>query len=187
MAEEGKNKSTGKIKALAIFIGVVPLVLLLLIVEFWPIPVEGTQVEGKQYQWELATNIMGWEIDPTTRLLLLVLLAGALGSSIHAATSFSVYKGLDKFHMRWASWYLMRAPVGAGLAVIITLLIQGGLFTPQNVAEANPFTTLGLAALVGLFSRQALDKLSDVFDTMFAPSKEKRDKDEERKIDDSGQ
>lgn len=186
MAEEGKNKSTGKTKALAIFIGVVPLILLLLIVEFWPILPSGG--EGSTIdKWEDQTNIIGWKIEPQTRLLLLVLLAGALGSSIHAATSFSVYKGLDKFNVRWMSWYLMRAPVGAGLAVIITLLIQGGIFSPQNVEKANPFTTLGLAALVGLFSRQALDKLSDVFDTMFAPSKEKSSKDEKRKTDDSGQ
>lgn len=180
MAEEGNNISTGKTKALAIFIGVVPLILILMIVEFWPIQNGGTPVEGQSYQWENKTNITGWEINSETRLLLLVLLAGALGSSIHAATSFSVYKGLDKFSMKWMSWYLMRAPVGAGLAVIITLLIQGGIFSPQTVEKVNPFTTLGLAALVGLFSRQALDKLSDVFDTMFAPSQEKRNKDEQR-------
>jgi hypothetical protein len=128
--------------------------------------------ERPQIQWSKTTNIFNWGIGFELRLLLLVLLAGGLGSSIHAASSFSYHKGSRSFDITFLSWYLMRIPVGAGLALVIILLIKGNIFVPpNNLSDINPFGTMGMAALTGLFSKQALSKLSDIFDTMFTSSK----------------
>jgi hypothetical protein len=58
--------------------------------------------------------------------------------------------------------------------------------TAQNSEPGEP---IGLAALVGLFSPQALDKLGDIFDVIFTPKtrekagkkKKKNDKGDETK------
>jgi hypothetical protein len=198
MSEEQEQKKwKWKNRILAVFVWVMPVILIFAMVIFWPTqemrgaktgsPVE-PGVSGQTTppttadpavtpgpQWSKKTQIFNWEINFELRLLILVLLAGALGSSIHAASSFSLYKGIGTLDLKWMSWYFMRVPVGAGLAVVITLLIQGGIFSPQDFDKTNPFSTLGLAALVGLFSTQALAKLREIFNTMFASSSKERE------------
>lgn len=102
------------------------------------------------------------------RLLLLVLLAGALGSYIHAATSFIDYVGNRKLYPNWVWWYLLRPFVGMALALVFYFVVRGGFISPQAGGnDMNPFGIAALAGLVGMFSQQATDKLSEVFKTLF--------------------
>ncbi|HVO89818.1 MAG TPA: hypothetical protein VMV45_14850, partial [Casimicrobiaceae bacterium] len=109
------------------------------------------------------------------RLILLVLCAGALGSFIHAGTSFVDYIGNRAFVRSWLWWYLLRPFIGAVLALLIYFVIRGGFVTgtglPAEAASAasfiNPFGIAALAGLSGLFSKQATDKLNEVFSTLF--------------------
>ncbi|MGH9901718.1 MAG: IPT/TIG domain-containing protein, partial [Pyrinomonadaceae bacterium] len=112
------------------------------------------------------------------RLLLLVIIAGALGSYVHAATSFADYVGNKKFTSSWTWWYLLRPFIGVALALILYFAIRGGfLLLVTSGAEAadniNPFGVAALAALTGMFSKQATDKLDEVFSALFktAPGK----------------
>jgi hypothetical protein len=107
-------------------------------------------------------------IDPDTALLLLVVTASALGSYVHAATSFATYVGNRRFTLSWTWWYLLRVFIGAALAVLFYFVVRGGLLSAQAQSGAvNPYGIAGLAALVGLFSKQATDKLREVFETLF--------------------
>jgi hypothetical protein len=106
--------------------------------------------------------------DPEQALLLLVLLASALGSYIHAATSFSDYVGNRRLAASWMWWYVLRVFVGSALALLFYFSIRGGFFganTPTKVI--NPYGIAAISGLVGLFSKQATDKLRELFDTMF--------------------
>ncbi len=58
---------------------------------------------------------------PDTALILLVLLSSALGSYVHAATSFSDYVGNRRLAKSWTWWYLLRVLVGATLALLAPL------------------------------------------------------------------
>lgn len=106
------------------------------------------------------------------RLLLLVLFAGALGSYIHAATSFIDYVGNRKLSGNWVWWYLLRPFVGMTLALVFYFVVRGGFISVTAGGEdMNPFGIAALAGLVGMFSKQATDKLSEVFNTLFRAAK----------------
>ncbi len=127
-------------------------------------------------------GIIGLNMPFQLRMILLVLLGGALGSYIHVATSYSYYIGFNKFDMDWFWWYLLRIPMGAVLALIFLMLIQGGMFTvPDSGSGSEPLTLIGLSALVGMFSRQATEKLKEVFDIIFKTRESEMNKEEQDK------
>jgi hypothetical protein len=111
---------------------------------------------------------VSWTPDPETLLLLVVALFGALGASVHALTSLATYYGNKTFSTRWAWWYLIRLPVGMLIALLFYLLLRGGLLSTDATASVvNPYATAGLAGLSGMFSKQATDKLEELFMTLF--------------------
>jgi len=113
----------------------------------------------------------GWlqaKIYPERRLLLLVMLTGALGSLMHALRSLYWYTGNREMVWSWAALYFLLPFTGAILAVIFYLVVRGGFFSPQAPVQfTSPFGFAALSALVGLFSPQATLKLKDVAETIF--------------------
>lgn len=102
------------------------------------------------------------------RLLLLVIVAGILGSFIHGATSIADYLGNNRFSSRWTWFYLLRPVIGMALALVFYFVIRGGFLTTNvGATDINPYGIAALAGLVGMFSKQATDKLSEVFSTLF--------------------
>lgn len=106
-----------------------------------------------------------------------VVLLGALGGSLHALSSFAAYAGNRNLIRSWVWWYTARAPVGAALALVIYLVIRGGLMgAGTNAQEAvNPYGMGALAFLAGLFSEVATEKLREVFLALFRPGETKKD------------
>jgi uncharacterized membrane protein YgcG len=105
------------------------------------------------------------------RILILVLLAGALGAYVHAAQSYASYIGNQKFKKQWTWWYMLRIPVGSALALFLYFTTRGGLLTgttpPSETDDLNIFGIMSFAALAGLFSKQLIDKLAEVFSNFF--------------------
>ena len=102
------------------------------------------------------------------RLLLLVIVAGMLGSFIHGATSLADYMGNNRFSRRWTWFYVLRPVIGMALALVFYFVIRGGFLTTNvGATDINPYGIAALAGLVGMFSKQATDKLSEVFTTLF--------------------
>ncbi|MGW2744987.1 hypothetical protein [Streptomyces sp. NPDC001450] len=122
-----------------------------------------------------------WALTADTAMLLAVICASALGSFVHAATSFATYVGNRRLYASWLWWYLLRAGIGVALALLVYFLLRGGLFAGGSGAGAtNPYGFAGIAGLCGLFSKQATDKLREVCDTILSTSsdgdRERRDK-----------
>jgi hypothetical protein len=110
-----------------------------------------------------------WQLTPDTALILLVVVVSALGSFVHAATSFSTYVGNRRLYGSWVWWYVLRVSIGATLALVVYFVIRGGLFSGSADSGAlNPYGIAAVAALSGLFSKQATDKLREVFDTVLS-------------------
>jgi IPT/TIG domain-containing protein len=102
------------------------------------------------------------------RLLLLVIVAGILGAFVHGATSLADYIGNNNFNRSWTWFYLLRPPIGMALALVFYFVIRGGfLSTTGGAQDINPYGIAALAGLVGMFSKQATDKLGEVFGTLF--------------------
>ncbi len=112
-------------------------------------------------------------------LFLAVMLAGGIGSYIHGVNSFVTYVGNRSFRSSWAPWYLLRPFMGVGMAVIFYVVIRGGVLVMSGgVSQVDPYAMMTVAALAGMFSKQASDKLAEVFDTLFRSraDDERRDK-----------
>jgi hypothetical protein len=108
-----------------------------------------------------------FEIWDEVRLLLIVILAGALGSLVHTIRSVYWYIGNRNLKWSWLAKYILQPFAGSALAVIFYVVIRGGFFSPQTTFEnTSPFGFAALAALVGLFSEQAVLKLKRVAETV---------------------
>ena len=152
-------------------LGMLLLILFLayLLVNVWPCA--GSDCEATTVRL-FRSDFFTWYPSSETRLILVVLVAGALGSCIHAATSFVDYVGNNKLTWNWVAWYIMRPFIGMSLAVIFYLVIRGGFFASSSQAgnmgsSVNPYGIAAVAGMVGMFSKQATDKLSELFTTLF--------------------
>jgi cobalamin biosynthesis Mg chelatase CobN len=138
-------------------------------------------VEKKVNDTDVHTRLVKC-INRELDLLLLVLLAGSLGSFLHLAQSYSEFVGNRTLKSSWAWWYSLGPFIGAGLALVFYAAIRGGVMavsTGSNAkaSELNPFGLVSVAAMVGMFSKPATIKLGEVFDTLFKSDKAKESKD----------
>jgi hypothetical protein len=116
----------------------------------------------------LLFGLLDLELTRDTALFVLVVVVSALGSFIHAATSFADYVGNRRLVGSWTWWYLMRASIGMALGLLFYFAVRGGFFSSSSSSnDVNPYGMAALAGLAGLFAKQATDKLREVFETMF--------------------
>lgn len=97
-------------------------------------------------------------ITMDVRIIILVILSGALGAFIHVATSFTDFVGNKSFVDSWISWYLIRPFIGSALALIFYFLIRGGLVTPQVEADKSELVSGNIAVLVEQMKKDSLIK-----------------------------
>lgn len=147
------------------------LLLALLVLLGAKVPRTGTVVDaaGVVQLWP------EWTLSVEFHLTLVVLVAGMLGACVHVATSFSDYVGNGQYKPNWQWWYLMRPMIGGAVALIFYVLVRGGILSLASGdanALPNAFGMAAMAALAGMFSKQATDKLDDVFDTLFNTDKD---------------
>jgi hypothetical protein len=111
------------------------------------------------------------ELSGETRLLLLVLLMGAFGSSVYSLKSLGDYRGDNKLMRSWALFYFVQPPEGSGIALLTYLVFRGGFLsgTSTNSDSVNIFGICAIAGLAGAFSDTAFMKLNEVFNTLFKP------------------
>lgn len=113
-------------------------------------------------------NLLVFNVWAEARYLAIVAVVGALGSYIHLATSFADFLGNRTFVASWKWWYGLRPFIGSALALIVYFAARGGLIAgAAGAKELSPYGIAALAGLTGLFSKQATDKLSEVFETLF--------------------
>ncbi|MEM9920108.1 MAG: hypothetical protein AAF990_18575 [Bacteroidota bacterium] len=109
-------------------------------------------------------------------LILITLIVGAIGSWLHATSSFIAFVGNREFITSWIPWYVIRPMIGAVLALIFYVVIRAGLTNSSGVpAELSYFSVAAFAGLVGLFTERATKKLGEVFDVVFAVQKKDKD------------
>jgi len=111
------------------------------------------------------------DIDQDERLFWTAVTFGAIGSYIHVAASFSDYVGNRRLVTSWIWWFVLRTPIGIALAVVFYVAIRAGFLTgnagDDSTEVVNPFGVAAMSAMAGMFSKQAADKLNEVFTTLF--------------------
>ena len=110
------------------------------------------------------------------RLLMIVLLAGALGALVHGLRSLSWYTGQREAVWSWSAMYFMLPFLGAGLSAIFYFVIRGGFFSPtSSVNDTSPFGFAALSTLIGMFTEPAVIKLKKVAITVLEPPEQGKD------------
>lgn len=169
-----------EIRLLGAFYIVTALILLYLLFKAWPPQPWPTDEKGTKVLDVITffARFPSLKFDVHTsldeRLFFLVIVAGALGSYIHAATSFADYVGNRKLARSWIWWYVLRPFVGIALALIFYFVVRAGFLT-GGAGDVSPYGVATLGALAGMFSKQATDKLEEVFSTIFRPAPGKGD------------
>ncbi len=144
------------------------LVLAYLLYAIWP---QLITASGSEEVREGTLHLFFWPRDlslsPEARLLLMVMVCGGIGSTLHGIRSFAVNVGRKQARRSYAWWYLMRVPVGAGLAIPIYFLIRAGgyLSQPADSGDLNRYAIGAISTLVGLFSEETVEKLLLIFRT----------------------
>lgn len=133
-----------------------------LLVKLWP-PAASDAPQPADFLWGTVT------LPLDIRLFLIAAVSGALGACVHLATSFADFAGNERLTSNWTWWYIFRPFIGMALAEIVYLAIRGGFFNASAGAPniINPYGVAAITALTGLFSRQATDKLREVFEIVF--------------------
>ena len=108
---------------------------------------------------------------PNNKILWLIIIVGILGASIHALTSLSEFVGNNTFDKNWSLWYYLRPFVGALLALLSYWFLRAGLFSIESTKDL--YGILAVAGLIGIFSKQALYKISDIANAIFTSNHEK--------------
>jgi hypothetical protein len=158
------------ITLLGLFLIALSVLLISLLIALWPsmvAAIEATPTKGGEAKADFTWFGHEWTLSADAALLFAVVLVSALGSFVHAATSFIDYVGNRQLRLSWIWWYLLRALVGSSLALLFYFAIRGGFFTGTSTKDINPYGIAAVAGLVGLFSKQATDKLRELFDTAF--------------------
>lgn len=148
------------------------LLLAYLLVSVWPPAAaelaKDPKLAGVKLLWILHERL---EVSADVRLLMLVMVAGGLGSFIHTATSFTDFVGNEKLTRSWIWWYLLKPFIGMALAVLFYVVVRGGFMSTGAGADSlNLYGIAALAGMAGMFSKQATDKLSEVFNSLFRTS-----------------
>ena len=107
-----------------------------------------------------------YSIGQSTRLLMMMAIAGTLGGLLFTITSFTAHVGRKTFDPHWIPWTLLRPVTGAILALAIYFATRGSS-NDDSIVEGQYYGYLGLAILSGLFSAHATEKLRQLFNTLF--------------------
>jgi hypothetical protein len=115
--------------------------------------------------------LLDFRSDADARLLILAMLAGMLGALVHATTSFATYLGNREFDRSWVPWFALRPLIGMTLGLLFYLIVRAGFVTSNGADSINPFGVTAISGLAGLFSKQTVDKLRDIFEHAFPVTK----------------
>ncbi len=158
----------GSVALLIIILAAMSLTVYALII-LWP-PPPGAQTS--------AASLFGIRLSPNRdqQLFIVVGLSGALGGFIHSTRSLYWYIGNRVLRRSWIAMYFTLPLIGSALAIVFCLILRGGLLTGETTGQqVNFFGFSAIAALVGLFSPEAAEKLKQVFSTVLAPAESGKD------------
>ncbi|MEA2218818.1 MAG: hypothetical protein QOJ35_1444 [Solirubrobacteraceae bacterium] len=154
------------------------LLLMTQLLAIWPAVVDATVIirpgalPPTPHPTPLLFGIVHMTFHPQVVLIAMVLIIGALGALVNACRRFLYFATRDELTRRDEWSYLVRPVQGAALALIVYFTLRGGYLGQDQTAPVNPYGVAALSALVGLFTRHAVSKLTDVFDTLFGKPRE---------------
>ena len=114
-------------------------------------------------------GVFGRTVDLNLALHLIAMMAimGGLGGATYMAYSFAKHLGKEDYDPHWTWWVIIRPFTGAAFGTIFYVVLRG-LIMPQaeSLTNVNLYGLMAFSGLAGMFSKQAIVWLGDVFDHM---------------------
>lgn len=172
---KNSNRRASKVQIRTLGVALLGLIFLLayLFVQLWPSDLSQSSLGNEKQKVCTLFFIDCFEVSLDARVLMLVMVSGGLGSFVHTAKSFGDFVGNDKLMSSWMWWYILKPFIGMILAIVLYLVIRGGFLSIGNDAGSlNLYSVTAMACMSGMFAKQATDKLSEVFDSLFKTSRD---------------
>ena len=165
----GELVSPAMMWLLTIIFALVVVVAIDILLSIWPAEANAPSASTSV---AILWGALAISISPNDRMMLIAILMGIVGAMVHAMTSFADFVGNKRLARSWLPWYFLRPVIGSGLSLFFYVGFRAGLLTGSATtsADINPFGIAAIGGLAGMFSKQATDKLSEVFSTMFKTS-----------------
>lgn len=107
-------------------------------------------------------------------------LAAGIGSTISTSFSYLLHASSEAdWKSQFTPWYILRPIQGSVLGVIFFWLMKGGILAVLPAQDGDAYLDLdltglaGVCALVGMFSRRAMNKLREIFTVIFVINEKK--------------
>jgi len=142
------------------------IILLVAIVQCWPSSVAPKGQVNPMSQ----TKFLLWtfSISNEACLILIVVLAGALGGQVRSLRSLAWYTGNKELKKSWLLQYILSPFVGATLAIVTYFVIRGGFVSAgSNIQQSSVYVYAGIASIVGIASEPVALKLKQVAESLF--------------------
>ena len=110
--------------------------LLYSLLQLWP----SSPSAGEQVSTSMTIFSWTFSISEEVRLMLIAMLAGALGSLVHALRSLYWYVGNRTLVRSWLAMYVLLPFVGATLALIFYFVIRGGFSRHKRLSKTRART-----------------------------------------------
>ena len=166
------NSLAGWMFAYNIVLSLTALYVLLCI---WPNTVPKPSNQTNQWLTNETVRVFGssFVVSGEVTVLWIVMILGALGALVYTSTQIVGRVVSDKEVASWnnsyALWYLVHPLLGSSLAVIFYVVLRGGLVNLSvGTAGLNLYGVAAISGLVGLSSKEATDKLEEIFITLFS-------------------
>lgn len=147
--------------------------LLYVLAGIWPAAAANASGNQTLAQWPMNETVrvfpMGsYTLSGEVTVLLIVMLMGALGALVYTSSALVTRVANKTFDSHWTLWYLVHPLLGSSLAVIFYVLVRGGLVNLSvSTGGLNLYGVAAVAGMVGFSSKEATQKLKDVFNTLF--------------------
>jgi hypothetical protein len=154
--------------ALAVYSLVVFLVAMVVLLSVWPTKSQEITLNASRTVTVAITGST-YTLGPETLLFVEVVLSGIIGACVYLFYSIADHVAAKgDFDKIWAAWYLLRPPLGAGLALVVSFLIRAGLFTAgSSLTSLNLLGLAAISALAGIFAEHVIRTLKHVADSIF--------------------
>ncbi|MCP4612325.1 MAG: hypothetical protein GY845_26815 [Planctomycetes bacterium] len=166
--ELSDSSSVGSVGILltAVYLILSSIILLVAIIQCWPSSVtpRGQINTISQTQFLLWTFMLSNEAC----LILIVVLAGALGGQVRSLRSLAWYAGNKELKKSWLLQYIFSPFTGATLAIVTYFVIRGGFVSAGSpTQQSSVYVYAGIASIVGIASEPVALKLKQVAESLF--------------------
>ena len=158
----------------AVYLILFSIILLVAIVQCWPSSVTPRGPVNSISQ----TKFLLWtfSISNEACLILIVVLAGALGGQVRSLRSLAWYTGNKELKKSWLLQYILSPFVGATLAIVTYFVIRGGFVSAgSTIQQSSVYVYAGIASVVGIASEPVALKLKQVAESLFTKPGEGKD------------